>query len=112
MLRIFFHHFAGYHDLVSASQTFQAEICSHTKDLPLLTAAGMAFFQCYDISYFIDKIHVSLSLRTTVLLYIDYPAALYIQNCFIQKPLFEKIPARWVPGSADLHNGRVVSVIY
>ena len=48
---IFFYQSAGYHDLVSASLAFQAEICSHPQNFPFIAAARMGFFHFYDISY-------------------------------------------------------------
>lgn len=54
---IFFYHFARHHDLVSAAHAFQPEICSYTKDLPLLASTWMTFLEGYNIPHFINKFH-------------------------------------------------------
>ena len=53
----FFYHFARHHDLVSAAHAFQPEICSYTKDLPLLASTWMTFLEGYNIPHFINKFH-------------------------------------------------------
>lgn len=47
----------GHHDLVSAAHAFQPEICSYTKDLPLLASTWMTFLEGYNIPHFINKFH-------------------------------------------------------
>ena len=58
---IFFNQLSGHHDHMTASCAFQPEIRAYPENLPFLAAAGMWFFQFYDISHFIY--HASASFR-------------------------------------------------
>lgn len=54
---IFLDQLSRHHNLVSAAHAFQAEVCTHAEDFPLLASARVLFFQFDDVSYFIFHWH-------------------------------------------------------
>lgn len=58
LLNTFLQKSAGYHNLMPAALTFQAEIRSGTQHLPLFASAGMLLFQSHHVS----NIDVHLSI--------------------------------------------------